>query len=211
MRFLRDRGIEAYGFDQGEYVDHACARGIQHLTLSEMTGQRGSFNVVSLIEVLEHIPDPLSLLRTVRELLRPGGLLFLTTGNVDPHCRVFASWEYVVPEVHVSYFSPKSLRQALDRAGLVASPLGKTPGVTNIIKYKILKNLGLKSVTPLFRILPWFAYLSSSRPAISNISYADCDSTARITTLSPRVELAFVPSISFGRSMRKRAHKQVLH
>ena len=155
VRFLRDRGIEAYGFDQGEYVDRARARGIQHLTLSEMTGQRGSFNVVSLIEVLQHIPDPLSLLRTVRKLLCPGGLLFLTTGNVDPHCRVFASWEYVVPEVHVSYFSPTSLRQALDRAGLVASPLGKTPGVTNIIKYKILKNLGLKSVTPLFRILPW--------------------------------------------------------
>jgi len=155
VRFLRDRGIEAYGFDEGGYVDLARARGIQHLTLSELAERKGSFDVISLIEVLEHIPDPVSLLETVRQLLRPGGLLFLTTGNADPHRRAFASWGYVVPEVHVSYFAPESLGRALDRAGLEARPLGKNPGLTNIIKYKILKNLGFKSVSAFLGILPW--------------------------------------------------------
>jgi len=95
VRFLRDRRIEGFGFDVGGYADRARTRGIQILMPSELAERRGSFDIVSLIEVLEHIPDPVSLLQSVRELLRPGGLLFLTTGNADPHRRSFASWGYV--------------------------------------------------------------------------------------------------------------------
>jgi SAM-dependent methyltransferase len=156
VRFLCDRKIEAYGFDVGGYTDRARARGIQILTPSELERRSGSFDVVSLIEVLEHIPDPVSLLQAVASLLRPGGLLFLTTGNAEPHRRTFASWGYVIPEVHVSYFSPENLTRALDRAGLQPFPLGKSPGLTNIIKYKILKTLGFKCESPLFEILPWW-------------------------------------------------------
>jgi SAM-dependent methyltransferase len=141
VRFLRDRRIEAFGFDVGEYADRARTRGIQILMPSELAEGRGSFDIVSLIEVLEHFPDPVSLLQSVRELLRPGGLLFLTTGNADPHRRTFPSWGYVIPEIHVSYFSPESLGRALNRAGLQPYPLGRNQGLTNIIKYKILKSL----------------------------------------------------------------------
>jgi SAM-dependent methyltransferase len=155
VRFLSDRKIDAYGFDVGGFTDRARARGIQILTPSELAERKGSFDVISLIEVLEHIPDPVSLLQSVASLLRPAGLLFLTTGNADPHRRTFASWGYVIPEVHVSYFSPESLARALDRAGLQSFPLGKNLGLTDIVKYKILKALGFKRLNPLFAILPW--------------------------------------------------------
>ena len=155
VRFLRDRRIEGFGFDVGGYADRARTRGIQILMPSELAERRGSFDIVSLIEVLEHIPDPVSLLQSVRELLRPGGLLFLTTGNADPHRRTFASWGYVIPEIHVSYFSPESLARALNRAGLEPGPLGRNQGLTNIIKYKILKSLGFKCMSPFFNVLPW--------------------------------------------------------
>jgi len=61
----------------------------------------------------------------------------------------------VIPEVHVSYFTPESLERALDRAGLQSFPLGKTPGLTNIVKYKVLKTLGFRRLNPLLAILPW--------------------------------------------------------
>jgi SAM-dependent methyltransferase len=155
VRFLCERKIEAYGFDVGSYTDRARARDIQILTPSELVERRRHFDVISLIEVLEHIPDPVSLLQSVAQLLRPGGLLFLTTGNADPHRGSFTSWGYVIPEVHVSYFSPESLARALDRVGLQLFPLGKSPGLTNIVKYKILKTLGFKHLNPWFAILPW--------------------------------------------------------
>jgi SAM-dependent methyltransferase len=155
VRFLRDRKIEAYGFDVGGYTERARLSGIQILSPCELAKGHGSFDVISLIEVLEHIPDPVPLLRKVASLLRPGGLLFLTTGNAEPHGRGFISWGYVIPEVHVSYFSPKSLTRALGRAGFQSFPLGKAPGLTNIVKYKVLKTLGVRRLTPLFTILPW--------------------------------------------------------
>jgi SAM-dependent methyltransferase len=155
VRFLRGRNIEAYGFDVGGFGDQARAWGVQNLTPFELTDLRNSFDVISLIEVLEHIHDPVPFLQSVGQLLRPGGLLFLTTGNADPHRHSFASWGYVIPEVHISYFSPGSLGQALDRAGYQAFPLGKSPGLKNIIKYKILKTLGVKRKNLLFAVLPW--------------------------------------------------------
>jgi SAM-dependent methyltransferase len=155
VRFLRGRNIEAYGFDVGGFADQARARGVQNLTSFELTDLRNSFDVISLIEVLEHIHDPVPFLQSVGQLLRPGGLLFLTTGNADPHRHSFASWGYVIPEVHISYFSPGSLSQALHRAGFQAFPLGRSPGLRNIIKYKILKTLGVKRKNLLFAVLPW--------------------------------------------------------
>jgi len=155
VRFLRDCNIEAYGFDVGGFADRARAQGVQNLTSSELAEGRDSFDVISLIEVLEHVHDPVPFLQSVGQLLRPDGLLFLTTGNADPHRHSFASWGYVIPEVHISYFSPGSLGQALDRAGFQAFPLGKSPGLKNIIKYKILKTLGVKRKSSLLTVLPW--------------------------------------------------------
>jgi 2-polyprenyl-3-methyl-5-hydroxy-6-metoxy-1,4-benzoquinol methylase len=155
VRFLRGRNVEAYGFDVGGFANRALARGVQNLTLSELDDWRDSFDVISVIEVLEHIHDPVPFLQSVGQLLRPGGLLFLTTGNADPHRRSFASWGYVIPEVHISYFSPESLGRALEQAGFQAFPLGRSPGLKNIISYKILKTLGLKRTSPLLSVLPW--------------------------------------------------------
>jgi SAM-dependent methyltransferase len=78
-----------------------------------------SFDVVTMIEVVEHIRDPRPTTEAALTLLRPGGWLFITTGDIGSvgarmqGCR----WNYIRPPGHVSYFGRRSLSLALAASG----------------------------------------------------------------------------------------------
>jgi SAM-dependent methyltransferase len=80
----------------------------------------GSFDVLSAIEVLEHVPDPGALVRTAARLVRPGGAVYLTT----PHGRGISArllrgrWSVMSPPEHLQLFSTNGLTRLLTGAGL---------------------------------------------------------------------------------------------
>jgi SAM-dependent methyltransferase len=150
---LRERGVAATGYEQGWSVPRLCARGVP--ILEELSDHAGTFDVVTAIEVIEHVVDPLAELRRMAALLAPGGLLFVTTGNAAPHANRLAAWRYVIPEIHVSFFEPRTLRLAFERAGLTVQDGGFGPGWTDIVRFKVLKNLRRRTVSPLDRLVPW--------------------------------------------------------
>jgi len=79
-----------------------------------------AFDVVTLWDVLEHLADPHAAIAEVARLLRPGGRLVLTTGDVGSlAARLFgARWHlYTLPE-HLFFFSRRSLRELLGAHGL---------------------------------------------------------------------------------------------
>jgi 2-polyprenyl-3-methyl-5-hydroxy-6-metoxy-1,4-benzoquinol methylase len=78
------------------------------------------FDVIHMNEVIEHIPDPLLTLRRCRDRLTANGLVVIQTGNVNSVVSKITAgqWDYIRP-VHVSYFSPQSMRWALNSAGFV--------------------------------------------------------------------------------------------
>jgi 2-polyprenyl-3-methyl-5-hydroxy-6-metoxy-1,4-benzoquinol methylase len=87
-----------------------------HSSIEEV---RGSFDLILLIEVIEHLDDPLLLLRALREHLMPDGRIFLTTPCGRLRSGSIKTNAYDTPE-HVQFFTERSLCTALLSAGFSA-------------------------------------------------------------------------------------------
>jgi SAM-dependent methyltransferase len=156
VRYCRHNvGCSIWGHEEGWISDRAAQSGIALLSRAELDGFRGSFDVVTAIEVLEHVPEPVQILQELRTLLRPGGLFFFTTGNAEPYRPRLLEWPYLIPEIHISLFEPRTLVRGLELCGFRPELRGYCAGFEDIIRFKILKNLGVKKVSAWERALPW--------------------------------------------------------
>ena len=155
VRFVRSHGgHDAVGFEQSPIAERLAEHGVPLVEERDLDELAGTFDVVTAIEVIEHTADPLAELRRMRRMLRPGGLLFLTTGNAEPHARQLTSWRYVIPEIHVSYFEPRTLDLALELTGFRPERAGYISGFDEEIKFKVLKNLRLRHRSLLTDAIP---------------------------------------------------------
>ncbi len=155
VRYLREHTpATACGFEEGSIATDARRLGIPIVSAIELSDRRSSFDVVTAIEVLEHTPDPLMELKTIRSLLRPGGLLFLTTGNAAPFSTRLLNWSYVVPEIHISFFEPATLEYALRKCGFAPAHISVTDGFDDIVKFKVLKNLRVRRRSLITDLIP---------------------------------------------------------
>ena len=117
----RQAGWETYGIEPSRWsADRARARelSVVHGTLAEADFPEAFFDVVTMWDVLEHLADPLVELQRAHRLLRPGGLLALSTMNVSAWFpRVLGRrWPWYM-QMHLYYFTPPTLGQMLERAG----------------------------------------------------------------------------------------------
>ncbi|KAF0192568.1 MAG: ubiG [Gammaproteobacteria bacterium] len=97
---LAQRGAQVTGIDMaGASLSvaslHLAESGMavdyrQSTAESFATGQPESFDVVTCMELLEHVPDPVSLVRACAALVRPGGHVFFSTINRNPKAYLLA-------------------------------------------------------------------------------------------------------------------------
>ena len=156
VRYARAHGVvDVYGYDDGFSAQWMRDHGIPSLTAEQLNAHPGRFDVVTAIEVMEHLTDPVGAMEHIASLLNPGGHFFLTTGNAEPHRARIERWSYVHPDVHVTYFEPRTLVEVYGRAGLEPVAAGFLPGYADIIRYKVLKTMRVRNRNVLERMVPW--------------------------------------------------------
>ncbi len=93
------------------------ARSADFTALPDM---ENSADIVVLWDTIEHLPFPERMLKQAAAALRPGGYLFLTTGDISSVlARITKSrWRMIHPPTHLHYFTRASIAQLLQRVGL---------------------------------------------------------------------------------------------
>ncbi|MBL8132723.1 MAG: class I SAM-dependent methyltransferase [Anaerolineae bacterium] len=118
-------GWQVSGIDVSTYaVDYARQRfgfDLQIGSLLEADYAPESFDLVSMWDVIEHVPDPKRYIEAAAQLLKPGGVLVLSTPDVRslPARMTGRRWVgYKLSAEHIFYFSAATLSCMLDSAGL---------------------------------------------------------------------------------------------
>lgn len=155
VQYLREHGTkDAEGHDVG-YAAEWLRASSPEILVDDLERSGASYDVITAIEVIEHSVDPVGDLRRLRALLRPGGVLFLTTGNARPFRGRLERWWYVMPDVHVSFFEPSTLALALERAGFAAEKVPRGRGWDDLVRYKVVHVLPRPIQRVADLVVPW--------------------------------------------------------
>jgi 2-polyprenyl-3-methyl-5-hydroxy-6-metoxy-1,4-benzoquinol methylase len=116
------RGWEAHGVETNPYAaEVAAAKGLRVTTgtIEESAYEPGSFDAITIFDVIEHLPAPLDVLRKARTLLRPGGSVFVYTPNWNCAERLLMGEEchFIWGTNHLVYFTVETLADAFRRGG----------------------------------------------------------------------------------------------
>jgi 2-polyprenyl-3-methyl-5-hydroxy-6-metoxy-1,4-benzoquinol methylase len=139
-----------------------------HLTTFEKFDTDDQFDIILMLNLIEHVTDPMAVLRKARQLLRPGGRIWIKTPNFDAlDARLFRnrSWGGYHTPRHFVLFTKDSLVRHCEAAGFAVAHCSYTQGAPfwTVSVINELRKLGLCSVsaerpsiehplTPLFHI-----------------------------------------------------------
>lgn len=129
LRVMQDeghdvRGVEVSADIAAHAIDHLGSDRVHVGFLEDLAPDREgfeehSFDLITLWDVVEHVPDPQALLRQLHRLLRPTGALILETQNVDSKFAGLLGrrWQHFKHEEHLYHFNPTTIRRLLADSG----------------------------------------------------------------------------------------------
>jgi len=117
-RMMSTRGFDAVGvepFSLGRPVKEAHLELIR-ATFDDVKQELGRFDVVTMWHVLEHIPDPKTLLRGVLDVLEPDGVMVISVPNFSSwQSRFFkGGWFHLDPPRHITHFDRSTFHALLE-------------------------------------------------------------------------------------------------
>jgi len=148
LKAARERGWETFGVDISRFaVDYAKKDlGLENIHCGPLPPdewKRQGFDVITLWAAIEHLPDPWKVLKSLCSFLKPGGLVCMTTGNMESIAarREGENWRLMTPPGHLFFFTRKTMKTLLEHCGL------------RMTKYRTNDYFG-KNPPSLFRIKP---------------------------------------------------------
>lgn len=135
LRVLQEHGHDVHGVELSKAIAVEAIKALGedrvHVgtlddAVSAMDHRPQSFDLVTMWDVVEHIPEPQPVLRRVRELIKPGGRFLLETQNVASRwARLLGRrWHHYKHDEHLYHFTPATIRRLLDDCGFRVLDLG---------------------------------------------------------------------------------------
>lgn len=125
LKTLHDRGWHVDGVElSAEIAAHAQQEfGFDDIhvgTIETSPFQKGSYDLVSMWDVVEHVPEPLPFLQESVSYLKDDGILILETQNVASKFadRLGPKWQHYKHLEHLYHFNPTTIEMLLEQAGL---------------------------------------------------------------------------------------------
>jgi 2-polyprenyl-3-methyl-5-hydroxy-6-metoxy-1,4-benzoquinol methylase len=121
VELAQERGWESWGVEPSNWAsEQARARGLHVITgtLNSAEIPANYFDVVTMWDVIEHLTDPAAELRNVHRVLKPGGIFAIHTIDIESwFARLMGQrWPWLM-EMHLYYFSPRTLGKMLEQTG----------------------------------------------------------------------------------------------
>lgn len=121
LRAAKERGYDVSGFEFSSALARFTAGSVGcSVHDSDLAAIDSRFDIVTLFDVIEHVPRPVDTLNVIRALLQPGGVILVFCPNFDSIAIRAAQAEsnLVMPTRHLSYFTKRSVHRLCALAGM---------------------------------------------------------------------------------------------
>ena len=144
--------FETFGIELAEHAAASCREaglnvlsGVANETNME---QIGEVDVITMFDVIEHLPQPREVLARCYRYLKPGGVIVITTGDFASIVARWAGakWRLMTPPQHLWYFTKESLRRTSSQFSLSMEhfdhPAKRVP--LSLIVFQLQRMLGMR-------------------------------------------------------------------
>lgn len=125
LNYSSELGFEPAGIEMTRNcLDFAAMQLKIPVSNSQFTDSKvspGSCKIISMVHVLEHIPNPKETLRKIYQSLEPGGYFCGIVPNIASFCSEMLkeNWVWLDPTHHYVHYPPDSLREKLEQTGFI--------------------------------------------------------------------------------------------
>ena len=122
LDIFKEHGYKTWGVEPSTSAAFAKKKGhtIVQSYFEDAKLPLGAFDVIVMNHTLEHVKNPLLVLKKAKTLLRDGGLLLIDVPNIGSMraTSMNARWPYILPAEHTYHFTPDTLTKLFEKAGI---------------------------------------------------------------------------------------------
>ena len=157
LEIMKINGFDIIGYDiskeKRKYSKKVTDVPVYDININEKIPADNKFDIVVLFHTLEHITEPITLLKNIKKLLKPKGKILIEVPNSDDfHLKLNKFYkEFYWERAHIHYFSSKILKNVIHKSG-----------------FKNIRTVGVQR----YGIENFFHWKLKSKPQMENPSYS---------------------------------------